>query len=154
DENDAARVLAALSPLHRITAAGAALLLVHHPRKGDASEFQAARGSGALSGFVDVIVELRRLNPGDHRDRRRVLTAISRFDETPPEAVIELTEDGYRTVGSKADARRADRLHVIGAHLPNDPPGATPEEIKAGWPAGGIPEPSIRTLRRDLADGV
>jgi len=154
DENDAARVLAALSPLHRITAAGAALLLVHHPRKGDAGEFQSARGSGALSGFVDAIIELRRLNPADHDDRRRVLTAISRFDETPGEAVIELADDGYRTVGSKADAKRSDRLVVIDELLPTDPPGLTPEEVKAGWPEGGIPAPSIRTLRRDLADGV
>lgn len=51
DENDAVRVLAAVTPLHLLTAAGAAVLLAHHPRKGDAGEGQASRGSGALPGF-------------------------------------------------------------------------------------------------------
>ena len=40
DENDAGRMLEALLPLHQITNEGASLLLVHHPRKGDATEGQ------------------------------------------------------------------------------------------------------------------
>src|SRR5215471_676043 len=73
DENDAARVQECLMPLHGLTAS-AALLLVHHIRKSDGPEATAARGSGALSAFVDTILELRRYNAGDRGDHRRVLT--------------------------------------------------------------------------------
>lgn len=73
DENDSAGMLQALTPLHAVTEAGAALLLIHHPRKSDATEGQASRGSGALPGFVDIVIEMRRLAPQDREDRRRVL---------------------------------------------------------------------------------
>jgi len=155
NENDAAQVQTALLPLHRITEAGAAVRLVHHPKKGDAGEGQAARGSGALPGFVDVILELRRYAPADREDRRRTLTAYSRFDETPPEVVIELTGDGYRLVGGKADAKRTDRMDAIGELLPGTAPGLTAEEILKAWPDGdGIPKSGIRTLRGDLKAGA
>ena len=75
----------------------------------DAGEGQASRGSGALPGFVDIIVELRRFNPSQRDDTRRVLTTYSRFEESHPEKVIDLTDDGYIDCGSKHDAARADR---------------------------------------------
>jgi hypothetical protein len=127
DENDAAMVLAALTPLHRITQAGAGVLLSHHPRKGDAGEGQASRGSGALPGFVDVILELRRVRPNDRSNRQRSLTAYSRFDATPAELVIELAEDGssYRSLGSPADADRQGRWETIRNLLPGEEPGKT-----------------------------
>src|SRR5262249_14760917 len=52
-ENDAASVLEALLPLQRLTDVGLSVLLLHHPRKGNPAVGQAARGSGALSGFAD-----------------------------------------------------------------------------------------------------
>jgi hypothetical protein len=155
DENDAAQVLRALAPLVAIMEAGAGLLLVHHPRKGDADEGQASRGSGALPGWVDCIVELRRFDRKDRQDRRRTLTAYSRFDQTPAEVVVELAADGYyRAVGSKADATRADRLVVVRDLLPTQGPGLTADEIRQLWPEGedGLPKPSKRTLERDLRD--
>ncbi len=48
---------AALVPLHAITEAGAAVVIVHHPRKSDGAQGTAARGSGAISGFVDIIAD-------------------------------------------------------------------------------------------------
>src|SRR5262249_40946179 len=53
DENSASGMLEALLPLSRLTAAGAAVLLLHHPRKGEWVDGQMARGSGALAGFAD-----------------------------------------------------------------------------------------------------
>ncbi len=154
DENDASKVIAALQPLHAITELGAGVLLVHHPRKGDAGEGQAARGSGALPGFVDVIIELRRLNPKNREDRRRVLTAYSRFDETTPEVVLELTDDEYRTIGTKADARQSDRLAVISNLLPATEPGFKADEILDAWPDDSVPRPSKRLLQSDLKHGA
>jgi RecA-family ATPase len=64
DENAAAKMMAALTPLHAITEAGAGVVMLHHPRKGDGTEGRTSRGSGALPGFADVIVEMRRPRTG------------------------------------------------------------------------------------------
>jgi len=151
DENNAAKMLMSLTPLHTLTEAGAAMLLIHHPRKGDGGEGMAARGSGALPGFVDIILELRRFAPGERENRRRTLTAYSRFDETPANAVIELVDDGYRLVGSKADARHDDRMDALKEILPRAEPGLTVDEVREAWPDGAdVATPGRRTLARDL----
>jgi hypothetical protein len=155
DENDSAAMLATLTPLHGITEAGGAVLIVHHPRKGDGNEGQASRGSGALPGFVDCIVEMRRLNAEDRNDRRRVLASYSRFDETPDELVIELAEDesGYRIVGTKRDCSRSDRMKVIAKILPDADSPMTVDEVRAAWPDDGIPKPGKATVAADLSEG-
>jgi hypothetical protein len=155
NENDAAQMMEAVAPLQAITRAGAALLLVHHPRKGDATEGQASRGSGALPGFVDVIIELRRYDPENRDDTRRTLTTYSRFDESPPEQVVELREDGYHVVGTKMDASHADRVAVITGLLPSEPPGMTSEEVYAAWEEqSAISQPSKATVAADLKEGA
>ncbi|MCO6456488.1 MAG: AAA family ATPase [Pirellulaceae bacterium] len=154
DENDASAMMAALTPLHAITEAGAAVLLAHHPRKGDASEAQASRGSGALPGFVDIIAELRRFDASIADDRRRRLRGHSRFDETPSEIVLELRDDGYHVIGSTADAKRSDRWTVIADLLAGAAVGLTVEQVRDKWPEdSGIPQPGLRTLRDDLNAG-
>jgi archaellum biogenesis ATPase FlaH len=153
DENDAAKVLSALTPLYRIVDAGAALFLIHHPGKTDLQEARASRGSGALPGFVDIILEMRRYEPENQDSRRRVLKAYSRFDETPGEVVLELTESGYVMVGSKSEVKQADRFAVIKGLLPEQPPGLTPDEILNNWPPDGVAKPGTRTLRYDLKAG-
>src|SRR5262249_12416766 len=75
-------------------ATAAAVRIAHHIEKSDAGEGRAARGSTALAGFVDVMLELRRFRPDCRADRRRVLTGYGRFDEVPGELVIELAADG------------------------------------------------------------
>jgi hypothetical protein len=90
DENSAAEVGAALAAVHRLTP-GRAVLLVHHLRKSDGLEGTGSRGSGALAGFVDVIVELRRLRASaDPSQRKRALTGYGRYDAIPGEWVVEL----------------------------------------------------------------
>lgn len=153
DENDAAGMMDALTPLYEIAEAGAGVLLVHHPRKGDAGEGQASRGSGALPGFVDTILELRRFNAQDASDRRRKLSGRSRFDETPAEVVIELTDDdGYKLVGTTGDANRNDRLHVI-QDLLTDSVWISSEQIHDQWPEGTVSRPCKRIIKGDLNHG-
>lgn len=155
NENDAAEMMAALMPLHAITQAGAGLLLIHHPRKGDADEGQASRGSGALPGFVDTIIELRRFDKKDRSDTRRVLTTYSRFDESPPETVIELTDTGYIARGSRKEARTADRAGVLLDILPSVMPGLTVAQVRDAWREEQETDPpSERTLRTDLQAGL
>lgn len=147
DENDAGQVTAALVPLRGLE--GAAVLLVHHPRKGDAGEGQAARGSGALPGFVEIIVELRRFDAQRREDTRRVLTSYSRFDDTPPELVVDYDpERGYEAIGTKRDATAEDRFAIVRRLVVQR--FQTAEEIGSQWPVGTVPKPGLRTLSADL----
>src|SRR5262249_10246320 len=96
----------------------------------------AARGSGALSGFVDILVEMDWDRRGPDDDRRRRLRAYSRYEETPRQLVMELNADGtdYRAVDDvRAEEFRAgwgrlrQGLEVAGGRR-------TRREILAEWP--------------------
>src|SRR5262249_33449033 len=94
-EANAISVIKALLPLQRLTNLGMGVLLSHHPAKGVPLPGQAARGSGALSGFADIIVEKTWCTRvPDPTDRRRKLLAFSRYEDTPAQAVIELNPEG------------------------------------------------------------
>ncbi len=81
-ENSARGMLASLLPLTALTRANMGVLLLHHPGKGPRPVGQAARGSGALLGHVDISVEMRHPG-GDPLTRRRRLQSLSRFADTP-----------------------------------------------------------------------
>lgn len=115
DENDATQVQAALMPLH-VVAEDVALLLVHHLRKGDGKEATGSRGSGALTAFVDTIIELRRFEAAARKDRRRVLTGYGRYDETPEELVVELTEARRERYGTVFRTIEPARYVALGDH--------------------------------------
>lgn len=128
-ENEAGPVADALMPLSQLTEK-AGVVLSHHFRKSDGSEATGARGSGALPGFVDTILEMRRYAPQDRKDRRRVISGYGRFEETPDELVIELTESGYISHGDKQEVKRLDISEVIARVLPPDAPGWTWQAVK------------------------
>ncbi len=153
NENDAGESLAALTPLRAISEAGAALLLCHHPRKGDGGQGTATRGSGALPGFVDLLVELRRHDPNDARDTRRVLTALGRYASIPPETVIELGPGGYTILGERVDVRSADIDATILELLPDGGRGLTWEDVLDGWPEGQA-RPGKTRLKSILNHGI
>lgn len=150
NENDASEVIDALTPLRGLTEKGVAVLLIMHPRKGDGEQATATRGSGALPGFVDTIVELRRHDQQSSTDTRRTLKAFGRFPDTPAEAVIELKDDGYINLGGVVGVRREDLDQTIRATL-NDA-GMTYEEVRDGWPTE--PKPGETTLRAALNLGA
>jgi hypothetical protein len=139
DENNAVDVQEALMPLH--TAIGrAALALVHHLRKSDGGEGTGSRGSGALLGWVDIIVEMRRYDPETPKCTRRVLTGYGRYEQTPASLVIELQPDGqYRVEGDRAEVRTCDLQNTLRAFLPDEPPGWTVEEVTKNWPGDTAP---------------
>jgi hypothetical protein len=146
-ENEAGEVLTALRPLVAIAEAGAGVLLVRHPRKSDGDEATAGRGSGAIGGFVDIIIEFRRYRPEDGEDRRRVLSVYSR--EEPVELVAEWDGSTYIALGGKAEVRREERLAALLSALPTEPPGLTYEQVREAWPVE--PKPGIATVKADLA---
>lgn len=140
-ENDASEVQGALMPLHSIDP-HIALLLAHHLRKGDGLEATGSRGSGALTAWVDTIIEMRRYQPTDRKDRRRLLTAYGRWDETEDvnEQVVELQGDVYVACGGdREEITHRDMTAIISNLLPDSSPGITAEEILEQWPGEGRP---------------
>jgi hypothetical protein len=127
DENDASETVTALLPLQAIATAGCAVLFVRHPRKSDGSQATAGRGSGAIAGFVDIIIEMRRYEPEQQQDTRRVLSVYSRYE--PFEMVIRWAGDGqYETLGTPAAySAEAQRQRLLEALAEQD--GATTADL-------------------------
>lgn len=152
DENDATQVQSALMPLRGL-GDGLAVMLVHHLRKGDGAEATGSRGSGALSAFADILLEFRRYNAGDRKDRRRVLTGYGRFRETPDELVVELSEDhaGYQAHGDREQSRAVDVTVTLDGVLPAGPPGMSYAEIVEAWPGEATPRKASLTAALDAA---
>ena len=93
-ETCAPKLLDCLLPLQTLANLGPAVWLLHHPTKAKRADGQTARGSGALSGFVDIVMEMSCYRRARSRDRRRRICAYSRYVETPRHLIIELNADG------------------------------------------------------------
>jgi AAA domain len=93
-ETCAPKLLDCLLPLQALANRGPALWLLHHPAKGKRADGQTARGSGALSGFADIVMEMSCYRRARSRDRRRRVWAYSRYPETPRHLIVELNADG------------------------------------------------------------
>lgn len=127
-ENDSGAALEVVEPLQAAAAQGLAIVAARHDRKGGGEVGESGRGSSAFTGAVDIVVALRR--EGDGRPTIRHLAALSRFEETPAELVIELTAEGYVALGSAeavalAEAKEAV-LEVLGGEA------LTTEELVKG----------------------
>jgi RecA-family ATPase len=92
-ETCAPKMLDCLLPLQALANLGPAIWLLHHPAKSKRPDGQTARGSGALTGFADIVMEMTYVRRARGRDRRRRLSAYSRYAETPRQLILELTED-------------------------------------------------------------
>jgi predicted transcriptional regulator len=115
NENEAGEVLAAIGALQQAADTGLAVQVVSHQRKSPGRFGEAVRGSNALTGAVDIIVEVERSLT--FRDANmRVLRAVSRYDEMPEDLVIALTEDGFEVRGDSEHAQAdEDRRHILEA---------------------------------------
>jgi hypothetical protein len=153
-ENSAGALLECLTPLQRLTTAGMGVLLPHHPRKGKTVAGQAARGSGALPSFVDVIIEMGHYAQPDDLDRRRRLVAFSRHDDTPRHLLIELNAEGtdYAVLQSGPEAL-GDSWPAVFQALAEAQRKLTRQEILDDWSAD-YPRPDATTLWRWLSRAV
>jgi hypothetical protein len=102
-ENNAGDALAAMQPLLRAAADGIGVILARHERKSGGDVGDSGRGSSAFAGAVDIVLSLRRPE-GNAKRTHRVLQALSRFSDTPPELLIELTDTGYVALGDPHEA--------------------------------------------------
>lgn len=90
DENNAGTIIDSLAPLQRLATAGHAVLLLHHPRKGKSLE---PRGSGAITGMVDMLIEMDGSPNEEQHPNRRWLLARGRLDGVIRERLIELNAE-------------------------------------------------------------
>lgn len=150
-ENNASVILDTLLPLQSILAEGAAVLVLHHPRKGEPPPGHTARGSGALTSCVDVLLEMTWYGRPDAGDRRRILRGFSRHPATPLQQVIERTADGtdYRSHGDLNDDDFGRGWPVLRGVLEDAPGKLTRREILDLWPEDH-PRPDATTLWRWL----
>lgn len=120
DENDSAKMIQALLPLKRLQAEDVGILLCHHPRKSGGDYGMSARGSGALTGFVDVVIDFDRpVGASGADDRRRVLKVYSRIDmcfethlELADEGYVEITPENRSQMNRKK--KRSELLDLLG----------------------------------------
>jgi hypothetical protein len=154
EESHARSMLETLLPLGTLTRRGMAVLLLHHPKKENRRHGEAARGSGALLGHVDISIEMRRPS-GNPLSRRRRLLAFTRHTETERHLSIELNEEGtdYRVVASGIEGGFQAGWPVLKLILANAPQKLTREDILAEWPIQHR-QPKAITLWRWLSRGV
>lgn len=114
-ENSSGDTIANLQPLLDAAAAGFAIVIVAHQRKSAGTDGDAVRGSNALIGAADVIVELERTRGLDDEANLRVLKTHSRFESTPEKLAIVLDGDCYTAQDLDIAASKAELERVRAA---------------------------------------
>lgn len=102
DENDAVAWMPVLLQFDEITRAGVALLILAHATKG---EYAGYRGSSAIGGFVDAILEMKTPSEGD---TVRKYNGRGRLGYGKPFAV-QLQKDGTFTLFDRAPEDQRER---------------------------------------------
>src|SRR5262249_55535577 len=124
-------------------------------RKRASADGQAARGSGALTGYVDVLIEMHWYQQAADSDRRRRLLAWSRYDETPRHLLIELNADGtdYACLGDLAEEAALPLRSPLWKVLEAARTKLTRREILGLWPLDQ-PKPDSTSVWRLLERAV
>jgi hypothetical protein len=142
----------ALVPLYNFTENNIAVLLVHHFRKGGGTEAQASRGSGALTGYVDNIIEFTRNKDG--LPNQRLITTYGRFESTIVPIVIEYNNDGkYITKGEPWQVSKKARKERVLQIFDNSKEPLTARDVHNLWitQVGSISYRSIQRIIKEIA---
>lgn len=136
-ESNAGVLIDAVEPLHRLTAEGTAVLLLHHPRKEPSEPGHSARGTGALLGFVDISLELTRFGRLRSDHCRRQIVALSRHPRTPERLVYEWDPDTglFTALGDPAKDQFERNWTQVVKLLEQRTAAATHKELLDDWPA-------------------
>jgi hypothetical protein len=130
DENDGAEADAAMQPLQAIADLHIGVIVNRHNRKSSGELGDAARGSSAYGGAVDVLVSVSKTIDNTKNPHYRELECVGRFDDLPESTTVAY-EDGRFTAVAGVRERTAATLEALVLTLM---PGA--KELAA--PAGDI----------------
>ena len=120
DENNNMEVIRQVSPLLEMAReTNAAVLLVHHERKSGGEDGRSIRGGSALFGLVDQAIFLER-RPGEVSNKR-VLKTLGRYDDSPPELIIELVGDDYNVLGTPEEFGEVQAVEKVKTVLTVEP---------------------------------
>ena len=98
---------AALLPLQQIAhRLPLAVIVVRHDRKSGGRVGQSGRGSGAFTAGVDIVLHLGRPE-GQGQPTQRVLTALSRYEETPAALLLDRIVSAHPSEGVGAESKAA-----------------------------------------------
>jgi hypothetical protein len=154
-ENHAGRALEALSPLQEAAAQGLAVVVVRHERKSGGALGDSGRGSSAFAGGVDIVISLREPD-GNYPQNVRLLQSVSRFDSSD-DLLIELTDHGYRAIGTPGEGVKQQRDQDLLATLPQSSEDAITmiELVKqTGQPRGRLQRTLTRLLEGKSAHAI
>jgi len=129
--NDEGSALEVMGPVQDAAAKGIWVLVGRHERKAGGEPGEAARGSSATAGAIDIILSFRRPK-GEPTGSRREIVSLSRFASTPEKLLIDLGPHGYRVIetgGADGDlqAVAARVLRVLGDRVMTEPEIRTKE---------------------------
>jgi KaiC/GvpD/RAD55 family RecA-like ATPase len=120
DENNNMEVIREVSPLLELAReTDAAVLLVHHERKSGGDDGRSIRGGSALFGLVDQAIFLER-RPGE-ASNKRTLKTLGRYEDSPPELIIELVGDDYNVLGTPEEFGESQAMEKVKAVLTVEP---------------------------------
>lgn len=146
EENSSGNVGLSLRPLRHLTNAGLSVLLVHHERKSGGEYGAEARGSNAITAYVDILVNLKR--PKNGSAHTRVITTMSRLADAPENLTIELVDDEYIVKEGLSPQFESNFSSVL-EHIPVFPESISQKELQAKLKNTGE-SPSGPTLHRWL----
>lgn len=145
DEGNNPEIDAALIPLNVFYEKDICVMTVHHFRKSGGDQGTATRGGGGIGSRADILIECTRLDATNPDDSQRVLRTYSRFEESPPELVIELVGDEYLARGTRSEVSKEAKLQVVLGIL-QDQGDLTVSEILSNWDSENK-KPVPRTIR-------
>jgi hypothetical protein len=158
-ETCAPKLLDCLLPLQALANLGTAVWLMHHPAKGKCADGQAGRGSGALGGFADILMEMKCCRRAGSRDRRRRIHSYSRYVQTPRHLIIELNPDGsdYLLRTDEAGTPLVQTWAEVEYILTRATEKLSIQTILERWPVDGDPPDGStlwRWLKRATQQGI
>jgi predicted ATP-dependent serine protease len=122
EENNVGDILEKMAPL-KVAAQkhGLAVIVARHAGKDG-----KGRGSSIFEGEADIVLTLGRPE-GNHKETARVLEGIGRHDDIPSRIIIELTDEGYVSIGSDDKIEFNKAVKAIRSVTPHNPSEAMTE---------------------------
>jgi hypothetical protein len=129
-DNENAEVIRALEPLMDLARqTNAAVLCIHHDRKGGGEDGESIRGAGSLRGEADQVLLLRKV--ANHETQRKLITE-GRRDETPRSLLVDYVPNGRPPVVDKYGHTTILRHYIsLGTPQATDPATHTARVVSA-----------------------